>query len=110
MAARGTTTAAIAGGQSLLPMLNLRVALPDLLVDIGRTGGAQGTVTKPPDSLRIGALTTHAAIEDGKVPDMFGGLMQQVASGRFPIAQSATTARSAAASRLPILPPIGRSA
>ena len=32
----GVTTAAIAGGQSLVPMLNLRVALIDLLVDLGR--------------------------------------------------------------------------
>ena len=30
----GAATVAIAGGQSLVPMLNLRVALPDLLVDI----------------------------------------------------------------------------
>jgi len=33
---RGATTAAIAGGQSLMPMLGLRVALIDLLVDISR--------------------------------------------------------------------------
>jgi carbon-monoxide dehydrogenase medium subunit len=70
---------AIAGGQSLLPMLNLRVALPDLLVDIG---GLQELkeVTATPSSIRIGALTTHAAIEDGKLPEAFGGLMQKVAS------------------------------
>jgi aerobic carbon-monoxide dehydrogenase medium subunit len=36
-------------------------------------------VTRTPDSIWIGALTTHAAIEDGKVPDMFGGLMRRVA-------------------------------
>jgi carbon-monoxide dehydrogenase medium subunit len=70
---------AIAGGQSLLPMLNLRVALPDLLVDIG---GLQELkeVAATPSSIRIGALTTHAAIEDGKLPEAFGGLMQKVAS------------------------------
>src|SRR5262245_57069369 len=34
LASAGATTAAIAGGQSLLPMLNLRVALPDLVVDL----------------------------------------------------------------------------
>jgi aerobic carbon-monoxide dehydrogenase medium subunit len=70
---------AIAGGQSLLPMLNLRVALPDLLVDLG---GLQELreVTVTASMVRIGALTTHAAIEDGKLPDGFGGLMQMVAS------------------------------
>jgi carbon-monoxide dehydrogenase medium subunit len=75
----GPGAVAIAGGQSLLPMLNLRVALPDLLVDLG---GLQELreVTATAGTIRIGALTTHAAIEDGKLPDGFGGLMQKVAS------------------------------
>jgi carbon-monoxide dehydrogenase medium subunit len=72
------TTAAIAGGQSLLPMLNLRVAYVDLLVDIGRIDELKA-VTAAPDRLHIGALTTHAAIEDGKVPDLFDGLLRRVA-------------------------------
>ena len=75
----GVATAAIAGGQSLLPMLNLRVALPDLLVDIGRLQELKEVATTP-SNIRIGALTTHAAIEDGKLPEAFGGLMQKVAS------------------------------
>jgi carbon-monoxide dehydrogenase medium subunit len=79
LAADGATTVAIAGGQSLLPMLNLRVVLPDVLVDIG---GLQELreVAATPDHIRIGALTTHAAIEDGKLPEGFGGLLQKVAS------------------------------
>ena len=36
LATANATTAAIAGGQSLLPMLNLRVAQPDIVVDLGR--------------------------------------------------------------------------
>jgi carbon-monoxide dehydrogenase medium subunit len=75
----GAATAAIAGGQSLLPMLNLRVALPDLLVDIGRLQELK-EVAATRTNVRIGALTTHAAIEDGKLPEAFGGLMQKVAS------------------------------
>jgi aerobic carbon-monoxide dehydrogenase medium subunit len=75
---RGANTAAIAGGQSLMPMLSLRVALIDLLVDISRLDDLK-VVTETPDSLWLGALTTHAAIEDGKTPDMFGGLMRRVA-------------------------------
>jgi len=76
----GPGAVAIAGGQSLLPMLNLRVALPDLLVDLG---GLQDLreITATAGMIRIGALTTHAAIEDGKLPDGFGGLTQKVASG-----------------------------
>jgi carbon-monoxide dehydrogenase medium subunit len=79
LASDGAATTAIAGGQSLLPMLNLRVALPDLLVDIGRLQELKEVVATR-TSVRIGALTTHAAIEDGKLPEAFGGLMQTVAS------------------------------
>lgn len=75
---RGTTTAAIAGGQSILPMLSLRVAQADLLVDLSRLDDLK-VVTETPDSLWLGALTTHAMIEDGKVPDLFNGLMRRVA-------------------------------
>jgi aerobic carbon-monoxide dehydrogenase medium subunit len=75
---KGVNTAAIAGGQSLLPMLSLRVAFADLLVDLSRLDDLKA-VTRTPDSIWIGALTTHAAIEDGKVPDMFNGLMKRVA-------------------------------
>src|SRR5262245_62896684 len=60
-------------------MLNLRVVLPDLLVDIG---GLQELkeVAATPNEIRIGALTTHAAIEDDELPEAFSGLMQAVAS------------------------------
>jgi len=75
---RGANTAAIAGGQSLVPMLNLRVALTDLLVDISRLDDLKA-VTETPDSVWLGALTTHAAIEDGKTPDIFNGLMRRIA-------------------------------
>ena len=76
---RGANSAAIAGGQSLMPILSLRVALIDLLVDISRLDDLK-TVTKTPDSVWLGALTTHAAIEDGQTPDVFGGLMRRIAS------------------------------
>ncbi len=75
---RGATTAAIAGGQSLIPMLGLRVALVDLLVDLSRLDDLK-VVTETPDSVWLGALTTHAMIEDGKTPDIFNGLMRRVA-------------------------------
>jgi carbon-monoxide dehydrogenase medium subunit len=80
LAEDGVTTAAIAGGQSLLPMLSLRVAIVDRLVDISRLEELK-EVTVTPDALRIGALTTHAAIEDGKIPDVTNGLMRRVAGG-----------------------------
>jgi carbon-monoxide dehydrogenase medium subunit len=79
LASAGMTTAAIAGGQSLLPMLNLRVALPELVVDIGRLEELKG-IEAARDGLRVGALTTHAAIEDGAIPGNIGRFMQEVAS------------------------------
>src|SRR5262245_16577953 len=82
LASGGAATAAIAGGQSLVPMLNLRVALPDLLVDIGRLQELK-EVTATSTQIRIGALTTHAAIEDGKLPEAFGGLIQNAVAQMY---------------------------
>jgi len=73
------STAAIAGGQSLVPMLNLRMAQFDLLVDLSRLEELK-VVNEATGTVHIGALTSHAAIEDGKTPDRFGGLMRRVAS------------------------------
>jgi carbon-monoxide dehydrogenase medium subunit len=78
LAQDGVTTAAIAGGQSLIPMLNLRAAQVDVLVDLSRLDELKA-VGETSGSVHIGALTTHAAIEDGKVTDPSGGLMRQVA-------------------------------
>jgi carbon-monoxide dehydrogenase medium subunit len=80
LADTGASAAVIAGGQSLIPMLNLRMAQPDLLVDIGGLQELHET-GEAAEGLRIGALTTHSAIEDGKFPDLFGGLLQRIASG-----------------------------
>jgi carbon-monoxide dehydrogenase medium subunit len=52
----------LAGGQSLVPMLNFRVAAPKVLVDINRIAGLAGIkVTKT--HVRIGALTRHVELE-----------------------------------------------
>jgi aerobic carbon-monoxide dehydrogenase medium subunit len=51
----------LAGGHSLLPAMKLRVAGPGTLVDIGAIGELSGIAAEGA-SLRIGALTTHAAI------------------------------------------------
>ena len=52
----------LAGGQSLLPSLNMRLASPELLVDIGGISSLSG-IRSSGDIVRIGALTTHAQIE-----------------------------------------------
>jgi carbon-monoxide dehydrogenase medium subunit len=57
----------LAGGQSLVPMLNFRVAAPKVLVDINRIAALSGIkVTKT--HVRIGALTRHVELE--RSPDI----------------------------------------
>jgi carbon-monoxide dehydrogenase medium subunit len=61
LAEGGEDAKVIAGGQSLLPLLRLRLAFPELLVDIGDLGELRG-VRDEGDSLWVGALTTHAEV------------------------------------------------
>jgi len=52
----------IAGGQSLVPMLNFRLLAPAVLVDVNRIPGLAG-VEEQKGGLRIGALTRHHVLE-----------------------------------------------
>ncbi len=52
----------LAGGQSLVPMLNFRVAAPKVLVDINRIAGLAG-IKVARNHIRIGALTRHVELE-----------------------------------------------
>jgi len=52
----------LAGGQSLIPSLNMRLASPELLVDITGLKDLTGIDLRP-GGLRIGALVTHAQLE-----------------------------------------------
>lgn len=53
----------LAGGQSLMPMLNLRLARPDLLVDLRLVEGLDEIAVRD-GQLVIGAMTTKRAVED----------------------------------------------
>jgi aerobic carbon-monoxide dehydrogenase medium subunit len=68
----------LAGGQSLGPMLNLRLAQPDLLIDVTSISEL-ADVANARDHLDIGACVTHADIEDGRLPDASNGLLRHVA-------------------------------
>jgi carbon-monoxide dehydrogenase medium subunit len=70
----------VAGSQSLGPMLNLRLAQPSLLVDL-RGLAELREVRDEGDHVFLGACTTHADIEDGRVPDPTHGLLRMVARG-----------------------------
>jgi len=52
----------LAGGQSLVPMMNFRVAAPKVLVDINRIAALSG-IKIAKDHVRIGALTRHVELE-----------------------------------------------
>jgi carbon-monoxide dehydrogenase medium subunit len=67
-----------AGTQSLGPLLNLRLAQPDTIADLRHLPDYAGVVLAG-GVLRIGAGTTHAAIEDGLVPGRTGEIMAGVA-------------------------------
>jgi carbon-monoxide dehydrogenase medium subunit len=58
----GDEARVMAGGQSLIPLLKLRLATPALVVDIGRVPGLAG-VAVDGQTLRVGALTRHVDIE-----------------------------------------------
>jgi carbon-monoxide dehydrogenase medium subunit len=72
-------TKIIAGGQSLGPMVNLRLVEPDLVIDISGLSELK-QAERDGDDLVIGACVTHADIEDGRIPDVTRGAMQRVAS------------------------------
>jgi aerobic carbon-monoxide dehydrogenase medium subunit len=53
----------LAGGQSLMPLMNLRLARPKIIVDINRLGGLDGIASTGEGGLTIGALARHRAVE-----------------------------------------------
>jgi carbon-monoxide dehydrogenase medium subunit len=68
----------IAGGQSLGPMLNLRLARPAALVDVSRAEDMRIT-RDDGEAIAYGAAVTHAEIEDGAVPDATPGWLASAA-------------------------------
>jgi aerobic carbon-monoxide dehydrogenase medium subunit len=54
----------IAGGQSLLPLMKLRLASPETLIDIGRLPELRGIERLDDGRLSLGALTTYAELMD----------------------------------------------
>ncbi|HSE89590.1 MAG TPA: xanthine dehydrogenase family protein subunit M [Candidatus Binatia bacterium] len=69
----------LAGGQSLIPLMKLRLASPRWLIDIGRLGGL-AYVREDETCLRIGALTPHTSVVESQ-------LVQQ----RFPLVADAVS-------------------
>jgi carbon-monoxide dehydrogenase medium subunit len=65
LAERGDDAKVMAGGQSLIPLLKLRFAQPQLIIDIGRIPGL-ADVKRDDGHVRIGALVRHVDVERSK--------------------------------------------
>lgn len=97
LAQLGPDAKLIAGGQSLVAMMNFRLARPSALVDLGRVEGLR-YIQRTGDALRIGALTTHHAVEtSAALRDGFGVLPRAARwIGHYPIRTRGTVGGSIA--------------
>ena len=66
LAEHGDEAKVLAGGQSLLPLMRLRLADPEVVVDVGRLADLRG-VREDGDALVIGALTTHHEVMNNEL-------------------------------------------
>jgi carbon-monoxide dehydrogenase medium subunit len=57
----------LAGGHSLLPMMKLRLATPEYLIDIDDLAGELGYVREHGDEIRIGAMTRHRELLESQL-------------------------------------------
>ncbi len=66
----------LAGGQSLIPVLRLRLAFPTVLVDLGKVDELRG-ICEDGDSLVIGAMTRHADVIENPLVQQYAGLLAE---------------------------------
>ncbi len=99
LSAAGEEPKLIAGGQSLIPMMNFRLARPTALVDLGplRRDPAMSSIRRDDSGLRIGAMVTHREVEiSGRILgpefDVISRAMRWV--GHLPIRSRGTVAGS----------------
>ena len=69
----------LAGGQSLVAMMNLGLVAPSRLVSLRRISALRGIATQSDGSLRIGAMTTHAELAALEAPGAGPALLAQTA-------------------------------
>lgn len=89
----------LAGGQSLAPMMNFRLARPSALVDVNPVAGLD-YIRREGDELCVGALTRHRTLETSKSPEVLNGfaLLPEAARwiGHYPIRSRGTVGGSIA--------------
>ena len=67
LARLGPDARLLAGGHSLLPMMKLRLATPEHLIDINELAGELGYIREENGEVRIGAMTRHRAILESEL-------------------------------------------
>jgi carbon-monoxide dehydrogenase medium subunit len=80
LARGGDGARVLAGGQSLGPMLNFRLARPSMLVAIHHLPELRA-VEEGADAITLGACVTHAAIADSRTPDIGHRILSAIAEG-----------------------------
>jgi len=94
LAELGDEAKILAGGLSLVPMMNFRLARPAALVDVTRIEGLSYLRAGADQGLRIGALTTHRTVEISRDPAVLGnfGVLPRSARwiGHYPIRSRGT--------------------
>ena len=94
LAELGDEAKILAGGLSLVPMMNFRLARPTALVDVSRIKGLSYLRADENDGLRIGALTTHRTVETSRDPAVLSdfGVLPRSARwiGHYPIRSRGT--------------------
>jgi carbon-monoxide dehydrogenase medium subunit len=83
----GDEAKVLAGGQSLVPMMSMRLAQPEVIIDINRIDGLGSLQERPDGSWHIGALVRHAELERIQPAGAIAALLQHAASeiGHLPI-------------------------
>ncbi len=77
----------LAGGQSLVPAMNFRLARPAVLVDVGLLSEFEGVEQSDPDHVTIGARVRHLDLEHNTIGGPLGQLLAETARwvGHYPI-------------------------
>lgn len=75
----GDDATVIGGGQSLMPVLRMRMAAPELVVDLGKVDALRG-VREDGDELVIGAMTSHHAVAHDVLVNEHAALLAQAAA------------------------------
>ncbi|MEY9875171.1 carbon-monoxide dehydrogenase medium subunit [Streptacidiphilus sp. MAP12-33] len=79
LAEAGPEAKVLAGGQSLLPILRLRLSFPELLVDLGAVDALRG-VRQERHDLVIGAMTSHHDVVEDPLVRLHAGLLARAAA------------------------------